>query len=423
MVLAIPMLGVVAFAEENNTSLDNINESDSTTIVNDELTVDEMIEEIMKDEDFINSDDFISKELIDELTSDKPEIQDMEHELINGNEIAHPEWNTGIDDDKIGHYDIATTVRKCLGDGYSEDDKDKLMICITYGAYKADNQDLHHRIGDEVKGKTFYPNNKLKISNGKKYYKDNAVQLHAVTAYKYKDKNNNPYANYLKSLKYLWKYAKLSNKVKYKNGVYDDEDLNFDIFNSLNVDGDNNEIDDIEDLENTTKYIFYHYADKMKLNRALTNDEKKFLVIGLAIHLIGDTYAHRAVVPTNFSNDSLYTSKIKSIGGKYIKNEDGLKKAIKKGDFYCTKFSTYLDESKLKNDDKSANSIFEDNDKFMHERYHYSEVSSQNFVTSILKEGGKFSYTIVVNNKPYKDSDSSIRYINLYNYNIYKNNL
>ena len=134
MVLAIPMLGVVAFAEENNTSLDNINESDSTTIVNDELTVDEMIEEIMKDEDFINSDDFISKELIDELTSDKPEIQDMEHELINGNEIAHPEWNTGIDDDKIGHYDIATTVRKCLGDGYSEDDKDKLMICITYGA-------------------------------------------------------------------------------------------------------------------------------------------------------------------------------------------------------------------------------------------------------------------------------------------------
>ena len=161
----------------------------------------------------------------------------------------------------------------------------------------------------------------------------------------------------------------------------------------------------------------------MKLNRALTNDEKKFLVIGLAIHLIGDTYAHRAVVPTNFSNDSLYTSKIKSIGGKYIKNEDGLKKAIKKGDFYCTKFSTYLDESKLKNDDKSANSIFEDNDKFMHERYHYSEVSSQNFVTSILKEGGKFSYTIVVNNKPYKDSDSSIRYINLYNYNIYKNNL
>ncbi len=46
MVLAIPMLGVVAFAEENNTSLDNINESDSTTIVNDELTVDEMIEEM-----------------------------------------------------------------------------------------------------------------------------------------------------------------------------------------------------------------------------------------------------------------------------------------------------------------------------------------------------------------------------------------
>ena len=40
------MLGVVAFAEENNTSLDNINESDSTTIVNDELTVDEMIEEM-----------------------------------------------------------------------------------------------------------------------------------------------------------------------------------------------------------------------------------------------------------------------------------------------------------------------------------------------------------------------------------------
>ena len=94
--------------------------------------------------------------------------------------------------------------------------------------------------------------------------------------------------NYVASLQFLWNFAKNLNqglstadakKNALKNLTYATND----------------------DLDTMAKKLA-EYINNQKINK--TNSGKKFLIMGFACHLIGDTFAHRAIVPSKAVNDA-----------------------------------------------------------------------------------------------------------------------
>ena len=358
----------------------------------------------------------------------------MLQELLQEVEEAEQGTRWGGGSSSSTHGIIAKACMSEFGSDYTQSQLQLIEDCLVYGAYKADTKDLHHRKRETKVPTTgtgsFYPLAKTVIINGERYYDDTLVGFHAVPS-------SGTYGNYLKYLKCLWKYAKQVSQVTYSNGVYNDDSLVASIKASVNVSQINTEEDDIDQLLYGVHFIFYHYAAKNNLNRALTNTEKKYLVIGLGLHLIGDIYAHRGCVPSIYASDSYFNSYINNNG--YIKASkiSQLKSLIGQGNFYCTKFynnnenNSYIDMVTVHADhpDWSGNDVYEDNVNFLPQRYYISILASQNFVSEILISGNTYSASdIVLNNYSCPTPISyPVQYyyeaLSLYNYSTYLNDL
>lgn len=322
------------------------------------------------------------------------------------------------------HGIIASACMSEFGSDYTQSQLELIEKCLVYGAYKADTKDLHHREGDKVptsKNGSFYPKSKLDLENGVYHYTDDVVSYHAVAP-------NGGYGNYLKYLKCIWKYAKQVSKVTYSNGNYYDSELTDSIKTSVNVSSINSEKMDINNLLYSIHFIFNHYAAKNNLNRALTNTEKKYLVIGLGLHLIGDIYAHRGCVPTIYAEDPDFTHEFVDSGYILTDKLEALRTKIAAGDFCCTKFSPYIDKNNM-GDYTSVNQIFEDRTTFVPQRYYISITASKNFVSEILISGNTFhASNIILNNYrcpypifyPYQNYYEALL---LHNYSTYLNDL
>lgn len=230
---------------------------------------------------------------------------------------------------------------------------------LIYGSYKADNAALHNS-------------------------KENIVQLHGIK-------------NYEVHLKVLWKYAKLVQ--------YDDVDTR--ILNSMKNLTDSEKVN-VDKLLETIPVIFDLYKEKYGISGELTNLEKKYLVIGLAMHNIGDTYAHRALVPLSYSENME-----KYFNPGLFKDYDGLKAAIVSRELYTTAIVKYMrDQFADKNAPIKPNKYYEDNTDFMPERYTASKNTSITFLDQINIKGNNFS-------TDYYD----VSEVELYNFEKFSNSL
>ena len=71
-----------------------------------------------------------------------------------------------------------------------------------------------------------------------------------------------------------------------------------------------NDEDDMEMLFESIHTLYTTYKQYNGLTRALTSRERKYLIMGFALHLIGDIYAHRGCVPSIYASDSYFNNYI-----------------------------------------------------------------------------------------------------------------
>ena len=294
------------------------------------------------------SDNYMLKELLAELADEIEEETGIS-----------PQWSAagGTSSD---HAILAKAAYAANVDDI-EGDKKTVKQALVYGAYKADCSELHNS-------------------------KENIVQLHGIK-------------NYEVHLKVLWKYAKL---VKY-------DDVDTRILNSM-TNLTNSEKINVNKLLETIPKIFDLYQEECKEGKEVTLLEKKYLVIGLALHNIGDTYAHRALVPMYYSypeNISVYFD-IKHFG-----SFTDLARAIASRELFTTAIVDYMvSPYNKRTPTNKPNRYYEDNTDFMPERYTASKNTSITFLDQINIKGNNFS-------TDYYD----VSEVELYNFEKFSNSL
>lgn len=428
LVLALTMTGVNAFADGYD---------------------DEGMDDVVSGDNYWESTNFV--------------VLDFLEGMDKSSTIYEINWNDGNKDkdgnDKTGHSDIADYVNDLLSNKYKKNypntKKEELCKCLVFGSYIADNQDMHHDKGAQVNldKPTFYP----KLHNGDLNYDDYASQLHAISKVK-NDKKVVPdeCGNYLLYLECLWLYAKYAGKEGYVQYKYNFHRLDWSVMPDYiyNVDKINSKIksdigysrfsnykkEDIDQLLDVIPYVFYHYSDrcitkkKFDYMNGLSNDQKQFLVLGLGLHLIGDSYAHRGIIPTHYGmNKSDGNTKdefnIHFINTKRFVDDEKeiaeMKKYIMNGEMYGTMFRHYM------KDKKTANTYYEDNADFVSDRFYLSKVVSKRYIDVFINKSTDFK-TALNRNKIYKydKDDNSLgeigthgERINIYKFKSYKDQI
>lgn len=307
----------------------------SVTSCAEEITGDEIIDSMLKDEELLSSNNFMVQELLNEILDGNSNInQFIEGQSQIGNPDL-PQWMTGLDDDKPGHANMIGYIMSEFSNE-SSNKKEIIKRCLLYGSYKADTANMHNS-------------------------SQNIVQLHAIR-------------NYVANLKALWKYSKL---------IYSHTDT-YCYNNIINTMPNltSQEQQDLSILLNTVPNIYAHFQNKF--NHAPSKLEQKYLVMGLALHLIGDIYAHRTIVPSYYGDSDLADSYWNE---NHFSNYDELLSAASAGTLLCTKIDEYM-RNDLPN---SLNSYYEDNIDFIPNRYIYSKRTCKKFVHEILISGNNFS--------------------------------
>lgn len=250
-------------------------------------------------------------------------------------------------------------------------------------------------------------------------------------------------SNYVMSLKFLWKYANLIGKGNTAASAAKTVKADIDKVKAYQstsktmINEKNNLKQGIDSAEYMIKEQTNYFKEK---GTKLTATNKKFLVMGFIMHLIGDTYAHATIVPKytlykvpkedrhykkvkystkdtsydarlgsdDFKNDQAYYKDksndqiidIAQHADKYQKfiGWNCLKKAIDLKTLTFRKIKFYMKDS--------SNSKYEDNIKFCSERYSKAKSVSKKYLNNYTKA---FSNILI-----------SKDYVKLYKFNSYK---
>ncbi|MCR5141137.1 MAG: hypothetical protein K6C68_01195 [Ruminococcus sp.] len=389
-------------------------------------------------------------------------VQDFLEGMDKSSTIYEINWSS-----KTGHSDIAKYVNEMLSGKYPPDEKKDLCECLVYGSYIADHPDMHHDsfeikdngeiIGKKVPSNSFYSATKVTKYGGNYYFTDSASQLHAISKITYDNSEDRPEecGNYLLYLECLWLYAKYAGIDGYVKYTYNNS-FNYvgtNLYFTYNVDKVNNKIKsdigysvfskykqmDIDQLLNTIPYVFYHYSDicikrdrlkklgaKFDYNKGLSNNQKRFLVLGLGLHLIGDSYAHKGIIPSHYGEkDDEFDKYFKNrkVNGEKLIIENKLPKLKKEligGRIVGISFKNYI-ASDFQN---KANTYYEDNPSFVPDRFSLSKKVSKRYIDEFLKNKTDFK-TALNNNKIYRidEKGSHGESIKVLKYSYYKNEL
>ena len=427
IVLALTMTGVTAFAESYD---------------------DEGMDDVVTGNDYWESTNFV--------------VLDFLEGMDRGSTIYDIKWNDG-NDGKKGHSDIAEFVNNKLSSKYPKAEREELCKCLVYGSYIADHEDMHHnpfKIEDngeikvvKVPKDSFYNLLKAKYYKGNYYYTDHASQLHAISKITDDNTGKRPEecGNYLLYLECLWLYARYAGIDGYVQ--YSKTNLNLNYIGvkpqfTYNVDKVNNKIksdigysgfskykkEDIDHFLNAVPYVFYHYSGKcikeksFDREKGLSNHQKQFLVLGLGLHLIGDSYAHKGIIPSHYGENeeefNKYFKNRKVNGEKLIdqaeKNLSELKERLINGKITGISFGKYI-ITKYQN---KASTYYEDDPSFVRDRFSLSKKVSKRYIDEFLKNNTDFK-TALNNNKIYRidEKGSHGESIKLLKYSYYKNEL
>lgn len=340
LIFSISFGGTAVFAQENSAPLP---EED---LIAEQKPADPDDLPIIKNDD----ECCFTGELLEEL---EKQPQDSDIISLASNEMIFRMWDKHGSENS-DHALIIEDVMTVLRSDMSQKKKATIKQCLIYGSYKADTSDMHN----SSKGIT---------------------QLHAQ-------------GNYVANLKAVWKYSKLIYS-------HSDEYCRSHIKNSMpNL--TKNEKEQLDTLLKTIPNIYKHY--KNKYGHAPSKLEKKYLVMGLAIHLIGDIYAHRTIVPVYYADTPNTYFK-----PAHFINYPAFIDDVKRGNLRTSKITSYLKEDLP----RTRNLYYEDNTDFIPNRYVYSTETSKNFVSQILISGNNFSAEYLL-----QSEDNDIR---LYGFSSY----
>lgn len=300
-----------------------------------DMTADEIIADILSDEEFLNSDNIMAQELLDEIESEEQPSNGMESGNINMGGTADPQWGASGTTES-DHANIVDAAMAAFDPDMSPTKRATVYRCLVYGSYKADTKAMHDS------------------DNG-----NNIVQLHAI-------------GNYVANLNVVWKYTKL---------IYGhDQQYCYDhIVDCMSLPSDEKE--DVKILLNTIPLIFDFY--EAKYNVTPSKLEQKYLVMGLGLHLIGDIYAHRTVVPLWYGDPSVADNYFEP---QHFTDYEAFLKVVHKGGLLCTRIKRYM----RKDLPGGINKYYEDNINFIPNRYEYSKKTSINFIKQIRTSGNYF---------------------------------
>ncbi|WP_287993082.1 hypothetical protein [Ruminococcus sp.] len=139
-----------------------------------------------------------------------------------------------------------------------------------------------------------------------------------------------------------------------------------------------------------------------------------YLVMGFALHLIGDIYAHASIVPASYGMPTLFNPYFDvddfiSIPA-YLQCMNAIANANGTTSFRTTEFKDYLKNSSS----MPQNRYYEDNKNFMPQRIKLSKLSAIKFVSRIHQSGQTFSSSYVI--RHYEKDDGTIYDVTLANF-------
>ncbi|WP_029324080.1 hypothetical protein [Butyrivibrio sp. AE3004] len=276
--------------------------------------------------------------------------RNLEDELIssgNENELNGESSEQAGEDDLIGaslwankdatgrgHSTFAPYVMEYFSN-HSSKNQALIQKCLLFGSENADNALLHNKEVDKV-------------------------QLHG-------------FKNYILSLNALWLYAR---KISISNQT--DANCRAQIVNELPM-KNQNERRDIDILLQTIPEIYKLYKQKNGNNP--TNFEKQYLVLGLALHLIGDIYAHRTVLTLQLYKQAIKDGTMKK--SDFSKRYDEFITKVRNGEIHCSNIDVYMNNP-------GNNMLYEDNTAFLPNRYKYSRASAKKFISNYVRNGSIF---------------------------------
>ena len=379
IILALSMCSTVVFANEIEDDTEEDAYCEYVPSEDGELSAEEIIGDALVNEDLINSDSIMVQEMMEDMT----ELNLSGTDIIGGN-ISNPDWlanPSNPDDQTSSHANIVKAIRSHLSSNYTESDKDQIIALMIYSANIADSSPFHD-ITSPVN--------------------QHATQLHAVNG-----------TNYLTNLKVLWKYSKLA--PSYNNTQTENKIRNS--MTNLNANDENS----METLFGSIHALYTSYKSHNHLSRVLTKRERKFLVMGFALHLIGDIYAHATLVPQSYgiprtNNPYFNVNDFKSIEDFYA-CMNTIVAANGVDSFRTTEFKDYLKNSST----KPYYEYYEDNKDFMPERIKLAKYSAIEFVSRIQISGQNFSPNYVF--RHYETSDGITYEVTLSKFDTLKTRL
>ena len=185
--------------------------------------------------------------------------------------------------------------------------------------------------------------------------------------------------NYVASLKFLWKYAQVIGD-KNISGTYSQLSANaknvaLAQFNNKGIINNQTDYEGLLDLATRTVAIINQYG------KAKTPEERKYLIYGVILHLLGDITAHRTIVPqfmVDRVNDPNYKNSKNKFETKHFGNNwSYVKGLVKNGSIDFTTLQKY---SSGELSEKGFRDRYEDNIKVVPNRVLTAETMAEYFM-------------------------------------------
>lgn len=167
-------------------------------------------------------------------------------------------------------------------------------------------------------------------------------------------------SNYVMSLKFLWKYANLIGKGNTAASAAKTVKADIDKVKAYQSTSDTmiNEKNNLKQGIDSAEYMIKEQTNYFKgKGIKLTATNKKFLVMGFIMHLIGDTYAHATIVPKYTFNKVPKEDRHYKVA-KFSNDPDDHKSRFGMNEFVATKFfyevkKSVYDDPMISSDEKA----------------------------------------------------------------------
>ncbi len=224
--------------------------------------------------------------------------------------------------------------------------------------------------------------------------------------------------NYVSACKCLYQAALSWNSKRNYNDLYK-------IADSYKSSWDTNSASSIKDLKTAMKAaVYYDLQDMSKTGTKVSVNRGRLQLLGLAIHVAGDTYAHKAMVDVTDGGkelDTIYAKHLNNIKPYLVKPAQGMTPIINKAKSSEGLTTAHLGQNYFKNDKvskKRANDYYTDSITYMAKRYSVATQVATGKLLNYYNNKANFSIFVFC---PYElKKKGNQTYASIYNYKLLK---